>query len=84
MPDGAPSAPPCSVSVTSLPRHPYRAAAIFHGCLAALIVVLAWLTGEERVKGLGIALAYFIAATAWSWWRFRQRARQLAATEEEA
>ena len=72
------------MSVTSLPRHPYRAAVIFHGCLAALIVVLAWATGGDRMKGLEIALAYFVAATAWSWWRFRQRARQLAATDEES
>ena len=70
------------LSATPLPPHPYRDAAIFHGCLGALIVLLAWLTGGDSVRGLGVAAAYFVAATAWSWWRFRQRARH-AATDEE-
>jgi hypothetical protein len=68
---------------TSLPRHPYRDAAILHGCLGALIVLVAWLTGGNNAKTLGIAAAYFVAATAWSWWRLRQRAH-LAATNEES
>lgn len=70
-------------AATSLPSHPYRDAAIFHGCLGVLIVVLAWITGGNGVRALGVAAAYFVVATAWSWWRFRQRAR-LAATSEES
>jgi hypothetical protein len=70
-------------SSASLPRRAYRDAAIFHGCLAVLIVVVGWLTGSEVGTALGIAAAYFVAATAWSWWRFRQRGRQPVAEEEE-
>ena len=38
-------------------------------------------------KAAAIAAAYFVAATAWSWWRFRGRIREeaarAAASEEE-
>jgi hypothetical protein len=56
------------------PRQPYRTVALFHAGLAALILLIAGLTGGDLVKALAIAAGYFAAATAWSWWRFRQRA----------
>ena len=73
-----PSQPPKTV-----PRHPYRDSVAFHGALAVLIVVTAWASGSNVGKSLVIAGAYFVAATLWSWWRFRERARRLDATEEE-
>jgi len=66
-----------------LPRHPYRDAAIFHAVLAVLIVVVSWVSGSHVGKALVVAGAYFVAATLWSWWRFRQRARRLEATDGE-
>jgi membrane protein implicated in regulation of membrane protease activity len=65
------------------PRHAYRDAAIFHGGLAVLIVIVAWLVGSELPQAAVVAVAYFAAATAWSWWRFRQRARRTATTEQK-
>jgi hypothetical protein len=62
--EGAPS---------KLPRHPYRDSAVLHGVLALLIVGIAWLTGGGLGRAAVIGLAYFAAATAWSWWRFRRR-----------
>ncbi len=66
----------------TMPRHPYRDTALFHGALAVLIVLIAWAAGSNVGKALVIAGAYFVAATLWSWWRFRERARQLDATEK--
>jgi hypothetical protein len=66
-----------------LPRRPYRDAALFHGGLAVLIVVVGWLTGAKLGKSVVIAVAYFVAATLWSWWQFQRRARRLAATAEK-
>ena len=66
-----------------LPRRPYRDAALFHGGLAVLIVVVGWLTGAKLGKSVVIAVAYFVAATMWSWWRFRQRARRPATSEDK-
>jgi drug/metabolite transporter (DMT)-like permease len=67
----------------TVPRHPYRDTALFHGALAVLIVVIAWASGSNVGKSLVIAGAYFVAATLWSWWRFRERVRRLDASEEE-
>ncbi len=64
-----------------IPQHPYRSAAIFHGALALVIVVLSGVSSTGLAKGAAIALAYFVAATGWSWWRFRGRIRQRAAAE---
>ena len=56
------------------PTHPYRSAAILHGALAFVIVVLAGITGGDLVKAVLVAAAYFVLATSWSWMRLRQRA----------
>ena len=58
-----------------LPKHPYRTAAIVHGSLALVIVVFALLTGGAAEKAVGVAVAYFVIATGWTWWRFRRQVR---------
>ena len=58
------------------PRQPYRGAVVFHGVLAALIVLVAALSGGDVQKALIVAIAYFVVATAWTWARFRQRERR--------
>jgi hypothetical protein len=57
----------------SLPRRPFRDSAIFYGVLAVMIVVVTIVTDGGLVKGLAIAIGFFVIATGWSWWRFRQR-----------
>jgi Flp pilus assembly protein TadB len=61
-----------------LPRslHPFRDSAIIYACLAVLIVVVATLTGGGLGKAVAIAAAFFVGATAWSWWRVRRRPQQ--------
>ena len=54
-------------------KRPYRDTAIFHLVLAALIVVVAFATGGGLLRALVFALVFFFAATAWSWWRWRER-----------
>ena len=58
---------------TPLPKRPYRDSALLNGALAAIVVVFAWLTGGDVLKALAVGAAFFVVATAWSWWRFRQR-----------
>ncbi len=58
---------------TEIPDHPFRDSAILYAVLAAVILVLTALTGGGAVRGAVIALAFFVLATGWSWWRFRQR-----------
>jgi hypothetical protein len=57
-------------------RHPYRAVAILHAGLAVVILAFAGLTGGDLTRAIGFALGYFVIATGWSWFRFRQRERR--------
>jgi Flp pilus assembly protein TadB len=65
----------------AIPEHPYRDSAVLHGVLAVAIVVIALVTGVNLGTALVVAPLYFVAATAWSWWRFSQRIRR---EQEEA
>jgi hypothetical protein len=56
------------------PRNAYRGAAMLHAVLAIVILVVAVISGTDLLKALAVAAAYFVAATGWSWFRFRQRA----------
>jgi membrane protein implicated in regulation of membrane protease activity len=56
-----------------LPKHPFRNSAIFHFVLACLLVLVAWITGGGIPRALAFAIGYFVIATGYSWWRWRQR-----------
>jgi hypothetical protein len=63
------------------PKRPYRDTAIFHVVLAALIVVVALVTGGDLGNAIAIAIAFFLLATAWSWSRWRKKLREQAQRE---
>jgi membrane protein implicated in regulation of membrane protease activity len=56
-----------------LPKHPFRDSAIFYGVLAGIVVVVGALTSGDMVNAVAVALAFFVLATGYSWWRFRRR-----------
>lgn len=56
-----------------LPKHPYRDSLLLNLVLAALILVIAWLTGGEAGRAIVFAIGYLVVSTAWAWLRFRQR-----------
>ena len=56
-----------------VPKRPYRDSVIFYAILSGLIVVVAALTGGDLAKAGIVAVGFFVIATAWSWWRFRER-----------
>jgi membrane protein implicated in regulation of membrane protease activity len=58
-----------------LPKRPYRDTALVFGGMAGAIVLAAWLTGGDLGKALVVAAVFFVAATAWSWRRWRERLR---------
>jgi membrane protein implicated in regulation of membrane protease activity len=62
-----------------IPRHPYRDTVIFYAVLASLVVGVTALTDGDVRQAIIIACALFVGATAYSWWRWRERIR----TEEE-
>ena len=59
-----------------LSKRPYRDSAIFYGALAVVIVVVAVATGGNILEAILVALAAFILATGWTWWRFREQLEQ--------
>jgi membrane protein DedA with SNARE-associated domain len=68
-----------------MPKRPFRDTAIFYGALSVIFVIVVWATGgavlprwdedQHEIGGLTIAILFFVVATAYSWWRFRQRMR---------
>ena len=63
-----------------IPRRPYRDSIVFHAVLAALLVLVAYLTAGDLERAVVVAAGYFVIATAWSWWSFRRR---IAAEEQQ-
>ena len=59
-----------------LPRRPYRDSVLLYGALAILLVVVAAATGGSILRALVIGGFFFVAATAWSWRRWRERMRE--------
>jgi len=56
--------------------HPYRDSAIAYAVLAGIVVLITAVTGGSVVKGIVAGVIVFAAATAYSWWRVRERLRQ--------
>ena len=56
-----------------LPKRPYRDSLLLTLGLALAILGLAWLTDGDLGRAVAFAIGYLVLATAWNWWRFRQR-----------
>jgi membrane protein implicated in regulation of membrane protease activity len=65
------------------PKRPYRDTFVFYLVLAALIVVVAWLTGGDVAHAVKWAAAFFAVATAWSFVQWRRRLARDRANDEE-
>ncbi len=69
-------------AVEGVPRHPYRDSAILYAVLSAVIVGLALLTDGSMARAFLFAGVFFVLATSWSWWKWRQRLAEQAAEAE--
>jgi len=47
-----------------------------YGVLALVIVLVSAFTGGGLMKAILVAAAFFVGATAWSWWRYSRRTAQ--------
>jgi uncharacterized membrane protein YgcG len=68
----------------ALPAHPYRDAMLVYGFMAVVLVVVAVATGGEPLRAVIAAVAFFVLATAWSSWRFRERIKRREAAARAA
>jgi membrane protein implicated in regulation of membrane protease activity len=51
--------------------------------MATVLVGVAAITGADVARAAIVAAAFFVVATAWSWWRFRERIREEASGQPE-
>ena len=65
------------------PPQAYRGSAIVHAVLALVILLVAAVSGGGLTKAVLVAAAYFVIATGWTWFRFRQRESRGAAAADE-
>jgi nicotinamide riboside transporter PnuC len=63
-----------------VPKRPFRDSAIVYAVLSVVFVLIVWWTGGNVRVAVPVAIAFFVVATGYAWWRFRQ---QLAAEREE-
>jgi len=58
-----------------VPRQAYRDSALVYGLLAIVLAVVVLLTGGGVLKAVSVAVACFVLAVGWTWWRLRERDR---------
>ena len=58
-----------------LPKRPFRDSALFYAGVAIIFVLIVALTGGDLMVAIPVALACFVVATGYAWWKFRQRMR---------
>ena len=54
-------------------KRPFRDSAILYAVFAVIFVVITFVTGGNVLVSIPLAAGCFVLATAYSWWRIRQR-----------
>jgi Flp pilus assembly protein TadB len=57
------------------PKRPFRDSALLYAGMAVVFVVIVFITGGKMSVAIPIALACFVVATGYAWWKLRQRMR---------
>ena len=60
---------------TPIPKRPFRDSALFYAGVAVVFVVIVAISGGDLSLAIPVALACFVVATGYAWWKFRQRLR---------
>jgi membrane protein implicated in regulation of membrane protease activity len=66
------------------PKRPYRDSFVLHLAFALIIVGVAWVTDGSLARAVGFAAVFFVVATAWSWWKWRERLERDRRAEQDA
>ena len=60
---------------TPIPKRPFRDSALFYAGVAIVFIAVVALTGGDLTVAIPVAIACFLIATGYAWWKFRQRMR---------
>jgi Flp pilus assembly protein TadB len=60
---------------TPKPKRPFRDSALLYAGMAVVFVIIVAITGGKMSVAIPVALACFVVATGYAWWRLRQRMR---------
>ena len=55
---------------------------LLYGALGLLVFVIAYASGSSLLRSLAGGVAAFVLATAWTWWRLREREKRAAEQAE--
>ena len=64
-----------STEESTKPKRPFRDSALLYAVMAIVFVVFVFITGGKMSVAIPVALACFLVATGYAWWRLRQRMR---------
>jgi nicotinamide riboside transporter PnuC len=56
-----------------LPKRPYRDSALLYASFAVISIVLVFATDGDLLVAVPVVAVCFVLATAYSWWRIRER-----------
>ena len=58
---------------TPLPKRPFRDSAILYAAITIVFVLFVFITGGKMSVAIPVALACFVLATGYAWWKLKQR-----------
>ena len=58
---------------TPLPKRPLRDSAILYAAITIVFVIFVFITGGKMSVAIPVALACFVVATGYAWWKLKQR-----------
>jgi hypothetical protein len=70
-----------STDLIPLPNHPYRDSAIFYAVLSGTLLGVTYATGGGMWRAVIVAVGFFVIATAFTWYRFRNKLAERAREE---
>lgn len=65
------------------PRRPFRDSALLYAAMAIVVVVVVFITGGKMSVAIPVALACFVVATGYAWWKLKQRLEEERRRERE-
>jgi nicotinamide riboside transporter PnuC len=67
----------------SSPKRPFRDSALLYAGMAIVVVILVFITDGKMSVAIPVALACFLVATGYAWWKLKQRREEERRQQQE-